>query len=94
MPKYRVLKHVERKKRRPVGGRPEVPICAIQLGEDVAKLERIAKDLETIDPWNIGDSRIQSQAQFCENMLRSTIVLVRTWHRYAKRKLQTEYLAP
>jgi hypothetical protein len=79
---------------RVINRKREVPVAAIQLGEDIRTLERIVKDLETIEPWNIGQIQTQDQRDFCFSMIRSTIGLVRTWERNARRKLQTEYLAP
>lgn len=83
MPAYKVIKR-----------KPGVPVMAIQLSEDLLRLERIHADLKLIEPWNIGEIQTQSQRDFCDDMLRSTIALVLSWQRYAKRKLQTEYLAP
>jgi hypothetical protein len=57
-------------------------------------LRLVESILKSIDPVNITTSDTQAQRDFGREMHRSAIMLVQLWHRYAKRKLATRYLAP
>lgn len=70
-----------------------MPVEAIHLAEDIYRLETLLGLLNKIEPRNITKSDTQEQRDFGDDMLRNSIVIARSWHRVAKRKL-AKYLAP
>lgn len=73
--------------------KPEIryalPIEALHLCEDITRLEMMIELLKTLDESNITKDRERGELD-----LRSTLVLLRAWHRYAKYKMRREFLAP
>ena len=74
-------------------GKYDVPVEVVALIEDILKIETMIAFLGGIDPQNITKSDTQEQRDFGYDMITSQRTLIRSWHRYAKRRLQT-YLAP
>ena len=68
------------------------PMAALQLSEDLTRIRDALRALESVDSWNITLSETQAQRDFGYDMLRSQIVLLKTWERYARGKLKREYL--
>lgn len=74
-------------------GRYDVPIAAVELAEDIYRLELIHTLLKRVEPQNCGDSATAKQRDTNDLVITRTLQLVRQWQRHAKRKLATEYLA-
>jgi hypothetical protein len=95
--KFRIAKYLDprtkRDRRVPVE-KPEVPDAAVKLAEDIKSLELALLLLGQIDQWNIADSATEQDREKAYKYLRDTIWLLQSWHRYARRKLAQEYLAP
>ena len=74
-------------------GKYYFPVAAIELAEDVIRLEMILALMEQIDVDNLTKVQTIEDRQYSRDMLRSTRALVRTWHRYAQNKMRQKYLA-
>jgi uncharacterized membrane protein len=74
--------------------RNETPVEALHLNEDIRDLETILHLLGKIDPANIGENLSERDRESFRDLLYATRNRIRLWHRFARRKLQTEYLAP
>lgn len=70
-------------------GHYEVPDEALNLNESILMLEQVLTLLKKIEPYHI-----TKDSEFGWQMLQSQMTLVKSWLRYARRKLATEYLAP
>jgi hypothetical protein len=82
--RYRVIQ--------PARNRNETPVEALRLAEDIAALELAIRLLRSVDSANITDSDQQSQRDRGRDVMRTTVVLLQSWLRYARLKLRTEYL--
>ncbi len=74
-------------------GHYDVPVEVVELVEDLLKLDSMVTGLREIDPWNITISDTHEQREFGRDMLATQLALVRSWQRYARRRLR-KYLAP
>ncbi len=77
-----------------VGRKPEVPDAAIDLAENIVRLEQMIELAKRIESRYISDSETVEQRDFCYYMLMSQTTLMQTWLRCARRRLATQYLAP
>ena len=73
--------------------RKRTPVAALVLAEDMRAIEQATRLLESVDHFSISATNTQRQRDFAYDMLRSQITLLKTWQRYAQRKLRKEYLA-
>jgi len=67
--------------------RPAVPVDALRLNEDVRDLGEAIRLLGKIDPRNVTDDPDKDKFWFSVQRLKE-------YERYARRKLQTEFLDP
>jgi len=78
-------------------GKPEysagIDIDSVHLAEDILALGLAMNMLQSVDCWNITHSQKESDREFADDMMRSTLALIRTWHRYAQLKMRKK-LAP
>jgi hypothetical protein len=92
--KYRILSKREnwgkpgKPERRPTG-KPEIPVEAVHLTEDIFALELAITMLRSIDVANITKDR-----EFGDVIMRATVTQLRACHRYAQLKMRRDYLAP
>jgi hypothetical protein len=91
--RWRLIKKVTPPKAKALLGIYGVPVEAASLAEDIARLEVILHLLGKIDSANITATRTQADRDYGQDMLKSQIALVESWHRSARLKLR-EFLAP
>ncbi len=77
-----------------IGRKPEVPDAAIDLAENIVRLEWMIELAKKIESRYISDSDTEEQRDFCYYMLMSQTTLMQTWLRCARRRLATQYLVP
>lgn len=76
------------------GRRSEVPADAVDLSDDVLRLEMVVHLLWQVNPLHTGDTLTQRQRDGLRLRLRTTTTVIRNMHRYAKDLLAREFLAP
>jgi hypothetical protein len=76
------------------GHRSDVPADAVDLSDDILRLELVVSLLRQVNPLHTGDTLTQRQRDGCDLRLRTTTTVIRNMHRYAKDRLAREYLAP
>jgi hypothetical protein len=76
------------------GRRSEVPADALDLSDDILRLEQITKLLWEINPLHITDNDTKAHRRSGQVQLRTTTAVIRQWQRYAKNRLAKEFLAP
>jgi hypothetical protein len=90
---WRLVGKVTPRKAKALAGIYGVPVEAASLAEDIARLEEVLHLLGKIDTANISANRTQADRDYGQDMLKSQIALVESWHKSARLKLR-EYLAP
>lgn len=74
--------------------RNDVPDRAVELAEDIVRLDMVLKLLLQINPLNIGNTFTQTQRDSNRRFVRTTTAVIRGWQRTARHTLASEYLAP
>jgi len=84
--RYRVIQPAKNPK--------ETPVAALHLAEDMMALSLVIQLLRSIEPGSVTASDTQAQRDFGRDMMQATVLLIQTWHRYAKLKMRKEFLQP
>jgi hypothetical protein len=74
--------------------RPAVSADALDLSDDILRLEQIKKLLWQINPLHITTADTKAHRRSGEVQLRTTTAVIMQWERYAKQRLRKDYLAP
>jgi hypothetical protein len=72
----------------------DVPASALELAEDVHRLELVLFLLAHINPLHTGLTNTQTQRDSCDRQVRTLTAMLRGWKATAQDKLRTQYLAP
>jgi hypothetical protein len=91
--RWKIIGKAERRKPKDLLGRYDVPNEAVDLAQDIARLEQAEALLRQVNHWNITGDETQEQRDFGCLMLSSQLTLIRSWIRVANRKLAQRYLA-
>jgi hypothetical protein len=87
---YRVTGRIDRK--RGVITEYRTSLDAARLIEDVQTLALILDLLQSVDADSLTEIESIKDYEFAYQMHRSTVALVKSWHRIAKLKLRRQYL--
>ena len=74
------------------GRRSAVPAQALDISDDIVRLELILKLLWEINPLHIGNIMTQTQRDSCGRSLRTTTAVIKGWKRTAQDRLAKEFL--
>jgi hypothetical protein len=69
-----------------------LPAAALDLSDDILRIELILKLLWELNPLHLGNIMTQTQRDSCGRTLRTTTAVIRGWQRTAKDRLAKEYL--
>jgi hypothetical protein len=69
-----------------------LPANALDLSDDILRLEQILHLMWELNPLHLGNIMTQTQRDSCGRALRTTTAVIKGWHRTAKDRLAKEYL--